>query len=426
MDLSEKARREYGEMEDYLRSKGVELNRSGMACCPFHDDKNPSFSVKDDRWTCWAGCGNGGLIDLVAKFEGREPREICSELGKKYPSEGLRKNSKKSGSKQTPKPKAQAPTPKPKPKPEKLDHPHQNHPHFRGWRSTLLSRMLDYGIPLTEPYRGIPAELLQGLVYGFTAEDWDKARRAVIRDLRRYVPFDIQPLIPEAYRIANKVGDTWHRYQRFLVFPYWDTQYHFHPLTGNEEPWECFYDPSDEEEKRQYEYRTPYDPESSWRVRGLVELRFRNATEGAPKQARYTQTKLFGATRIPYLSNPVLLRLATQDVEAHKHTLYVCEGEWDTLSVWARGRVAIGIPGTSSWNDGWCKHWNRCGNVVVLSDPDNAGDELWQRIVAACVKTHGPRWTRKRLRRQFNEAGDINELLQRYQDGTDSEGNTHG
>ena len=24
---------------------GIEINRSGMACCPFHDDKNPSMKL---------------------------------------------------------------------------------------------------------------------------------------------------------------------------------------------------------------------------------------------------------------------------------------------------------------------------------------------------------------------------------------------
>ncbi|QED30341.1 hypothetical protein FRD01_13650 [Microvenator marinus] len=273
--------------------------------------------------------------------------------------------------------------------------------------------MFDAGVPPTKPHRGIPPELMQGRVCAFTSEGWDEARKQVIKDLKPYIPFDIEPLIPEAYRISNKVEDTWHKYEKFLVFAYWDVEHHHHPLTGNEEPWECFYDPTDETEVRRPKYRTPYDPESSVPVRGLVELRFRNLTKGAPKQARYTQTKLFGAERIPFLANPVLLRLATEDVNQSANTLYVCEGEIDTLSAWAMGRVAIGIPGTSSWNDDWCRPWKGCGRVVVLSDPDEAGEKLWKRIQNGCVKIHGPRWTRQRLRRQYNEGGrDINDLLQ--------------
>ena len=34
---------------------GIEVKRNGMACCPFHDDKNPSMKV-DQRFHCF-GCG---------------------------------------------------------------------------------------------------------------------------------------------------------------------------------------------------------------------------------------------------------------------------------------------------------------------------------------------------------------------------------
>ena len=38
-----------------------------MACCPFHDDKNPSMKV-DQRFHCF-GCGeDGDVIDFTAKL----------------------------------------------------------------------------------------------------------------------------------------------------------------------------------------------------------------------------------------------------------------------------------------------------------------------------------------------------------------------
>ena len=29
---------------------GIEVNRSGMACCPFHDDKNPSMKLNEESY----------------------------------------------------------------------------------------------------------------------------------------------------------------------------------------------------------------------------------------------------------------------------------------------------------------------------------------------------------------------------------------
>jgi DNA primase len=38
--------------------------------CPFHSDRSPSFSIwpMTNTWKCWAGCGNGDVINLVSKF----------------------------------------------------------------------------------------------------------------------------------------------------------------------------------------------------------------------------------------------------------------------------------------------------------------------------------------------------------------------
>ena len=46
---------------------GLNVNRSGMARCPFHDDENPSMKL-DDRYYCF-GCGaTGDAVDLTARL----------------------------------------------------------------------------------------------------------------------------------------------------------------------------------------------------------------------------------------------------------------------------------------------------------------------------------------------------------------------
>jgi DNA primase len=55
--------------EAVLKDAGIYLER-GKAPCPFHEDKNPSFSVKGERGRCWAGCFNGDVIDFTAKYHG--------------------------------------------------------------------------------------------------------------------------------------------------------------------------------------------------------------------------------------------------------------------------------------------------------------------------------------------------------------------
>ncbi len=47
---------------------GIEINRSKMAHCPFHDDARPSLLVKGGRWRCF-GCGeNGDVFDWCERY----------------------------------------------------------------------------------------------------------------------------------------------------------------------------------------------------------------------------------------------------------------------------------------------------------------------------------------------------------------------
>ena len=46
---------------------GLKVNRNGMACCPFHNDRHPSLKLNEDYFFCF-GCGaKGDVIDFVAE-----------------------------------------------------------------------------------------------------------------------------------------------------------------------------------------------------------------------------------------------------------------------------------------------------------------------------------------------------------------------
>ena len=46
---------------------GVPVNRSGMACCPFHDDRHPSMKI-DERFYCFGCHTTGDVIDFTARL----------------------------------------------------------------------------------------------------------------------------------------------------------------------------------------------------------------------------------------------------------------------------------------------------------------------------------------------------------------------
>ena len=62
---------------------GLKVNRAGMACCPFHDDRNPSMKL-DERFYCF-GCGaTGDAVDLAARLLDLSPKEAAVQLASDF------------------------------------------------------------------------------------------------------------------------------------------------------------------------------------------------------------------------------------------------------------------------------------------------------------------------------------------------------
>ena len=63
---------------------GIEVRRNSMACCPFHDDKNPSMKLNEEYFYCF-GCGaTGDVIDLTARIYNLSPKEAAEKLAQDF------------------------------------------------------------------------------------------------------------------------------------------------------------------------------------------------------------------------------------------------------------------------------------------------------------------------------------------------------
>ena len=64
---------------------GLEVNRSGMARCIFHGDKNPSMKIYDDHFHCYACGAHGDVTDLTAQIFGvpksDATQKLCADFG---------------------------------------------------------------------------------------------------------------------------------------------------------------------------------------------------------------------------------------------------------------------------------------------------------------------------------------------------------
>lgn len=71
-------------VRDAAQMYGIEVNRSGMACCPFHDDKNPSMKLNEEYFYCF-GCGaTGDVIDFTARLYNLSPKEAAEKLAQDF------------------------------------------------------------------------------------------------------------------------------------------------------------------------------------------------------------------------------------------------------------------------------------------------------------------------------------------------------
>ena len=90
-------------LEDVIGAR-IELKKNGnefVACCPFHSENTPSFTVNPDKgfFHCF-GCGeHGDAIDFVTKYEGVSFKDACGILGGEIETNGsapVKKSAKKS------------------------------------------------------------------------------------------------------------------------------------------------------------------------------------------------------------------------------------------------------------------------------------------------------------------------------------------
>ena len=67
-------------MPDVAKFYGLQINRSGMACCPFHEERTPSLKVYEEHFYCF-GCGaTGDCTGFVAKLFGISQFEAAKKI----------------------------------------------------------------------------------------------------------------------------------------------------------------------------------------------------------------------------------------------------------------------------------------------------------------------------------------------------------
>lgn len=80
-------------LREVMEFYGVQFNGRGFAKCPFHEEKTPSLSIKNEHYKCF-GCGAyGGVIDFIMNYHSIKFRQALVKLDTDF-SLGLIRNHK--------------------------------------------------------------------------------------------------------------------------------------------------------------------------------------------------------------------------------------------------------------------------------------------------------------------------------------------
>ncbi|WED21480.1 DNA primase [Vibrio sp. JC009] len=186
----------------------VKLKKKGKnysACCPFHNEKTPSFSVSQEKqfYHCF-GCGaHGNAIDFLMEFDRLEfveaIEELASGLGLEVPRE------QRSGGKfsNTPPTNTQ----------EKRSLYELLESIAKFYRSQLKVSANKHAIDYLKE-RGLSGEIVQKFGIGFVADEWDLVRKNFGQQKATQ-----DMLVTGGMLIENDKGNRYDRFRGRVMFP---------------------------------------------------------------------------------------------------------------------------------------------------------------------------------------------------------------
>ncbi|WP_264272476.1 DNA primase [Duffyella gerundensis] len=181
----------------------VKLKKQGKnysACCPFHNEKTPSFTVNGEKqfYHCF-GCGaHGNAIDFLMNFDRLEFVESIEELATLY---GL----------EVPYEAGNGPT-------QLERHQRQSLYQLMEGLSNFYQRALteSAAVPAREylAQRGLSDEVIKHFAIGFAPPGWDNALKQFARNKE-----DRQSLIDAGMLVTNDQGRSYDRFRERVMFP---------------------------------------------------------------------------------------------------------------------------------------------------------------------------------------------------------------
>ena len=324
-------------IQSYIPLK--KMGRDFKACCPFHNEKTPSFVVNQQRqWFHCFGCGkHGNVISFVMERENVDFPNAIHILARRYhifiPEEtghSSRRSEKGTGGNE-----AQQPV-----RMNFKERLYMLHEKAQAWFARRLREAPDSPVAAYLKTRGLPPDIVEKFGIGASVDQWDALMNYALRE-----GFSLNELVDSGLvvRTDDSPPKTFDRFRNRLMFPIWNEQ---------------------------------------GRVVGFSARTIEKDFKGA-KYVNSPETPVFKKGRLLYA-----LHLARQEMGKKRYAV-LCEGQLDTIALHRAGVTNAVAPQGTAFTEEQAMILKRYADCLYLAfDCDGAGTKAVFRA-AELALPHG-------------------------------------
>lgn len=126
---------------------------------------------------------------------------------------------------------------------------------------------------------------------------------------------------------------------------------------------------------------------SEYKYRGSRAVRFEyRDSNGSLFAVRFRVSRV--GDRFRWRSGDKVAPYGLWKIQEAKTSGYItlCEGESDSLTLWAHGEPVLGLPGASTWQESWAEYLEGFPRIYVVIEPDKGGESVKKRLAKSAIR----------------------------------------
>lgn len=307
----------------YIQLK--QLGHAWKACCPFHNEKTPSFTVSAERQSfhCF-GCGKGGdVFRFVMEHEGVDFTTAAHLLAQRAHIHIPENNYGNAESGQAA---------------DRKDRLYEIHEQLTSWYQSFLKTVTDSSVAQYLATRSLDADSIAKFRLGAAPDGWDGAVNFLKKQGFTDEEIKLSGVVSESEKSAGRFYD---RFRNRLIFPIWNEQGRVVGFSS----------------------------------RKVVE------SDGGGKYINSPESPIFKKSKVLYAFS-----FARRAMQSHREGAILCEGQLDVIAMHRAGFDNTVAPqGTAFTPEQAAMIRRQTDRLAIALDSDSAGTEATLRAIETAL-----------------------------------------